>query len=278
LQANFPDFKTWLLLGDRVTSGDQTVFHHASKPDRFFKQSGISVIRDVVSGREVVFVGNGTPLGMPPLFAHGHLDAGSFWLSIAGQEFFVDPGTYLYQGGNQWRRYFRSTAAHNTVRVNRWDFTEQVADFMYGRPYRITTHELTSTAKRSTWRMAHDAYERLEPKVTFRRQVVMQKACGYFEFHDTLESVGNYFAELFFHLHPACQVRLNGHALSIQRDAVCLGMQIDTRLKINIYNGSETPLLGWFSKEFNHIEKTTTILCSGHFEGLTVLRNDIRTL
>ena len=104
------------------------------------KNSGLAVIRHTVHEKELIFVGNASPLGMPPLHAHGHLDAASFWLSVAGYEIFIDPGTYLYHSGGEWRRYFRSTAAHNTVRIDGKDFTKQTGDFMYGNPYSITFH------------------------------------------------------------------------------------------------------------------------------------------
>ena len=49
--------------------------------------------------------------------AHGHCDALSFELSINGLPLIVNSGTYQYENG-QWRNYFRSTKAHNTVSIS----------------------------------------------------------------------------------------------------------------------------------------------------------------
>ena len=49
---------------------------------------------------------------------HGHADALSVHLSIAGQEWLTDPGTFSYLEGEHTREAFRSTAAHNTLQVD----------------------------------------------------------------------------------------------------------------------------------------------------------------
>jgi len=66
---------------------------------------------------EMLVVLDAEPLGLPPLYAHGHADALSFRLSYGGHEFLIDPGTFCYYTPTLWRWYFRGTAAHNTVRL-----------------------------------------------------------------------------------------------------------------------------------------------------------------
>ena len=44
-------------------------------------------------------------------------------------------------------------------------------------------------------------------------------------------------------------------------------MEIDERLEVNGFCGCEDPLLGWYSKEFNQLEKTNSLVCSGRFNG-----------
>lgn len=57
-------------------------------------------------------------LGYLSLAGHGHADCLSFQLFKNGMGFLVDSGTYCYHTKPQWRYYFKSTAAHNTVEVN----------------------------------------------------------------------------------------------------------------------------------------------------------------
>jgi uncharacterized heparinase superfamily protein len=71
---------------------------------------------------------------MPPSYGHGHADALSFMLQADGRDVFIDPGTYTYTGDPDWRRYFRSTEAHNTVTVNNSDQSRQDGCFMWSNP------------------------------------------------------------------------------------------------------------------------------------------------
>jgi hypothetical protein len=57
-------------------------------------------------------------LGYLNIAAHGHSDLLSFFLSINGNPIFVDSGTYCYRYDQKYRNYFRSSLAHNTVRIN----------------------------------------------------------------------------------------------------------------------------------------------------------------
>ena len=49
--------------------------------------------------------------------AHAHADALSVEVRYGGVDVLADPGTYCYHGEPEWRSYFRSTIAHNTVEV-----------------------------------------------------------------------------------------------------------------------------------------------------------------
>lgn len=57
--------------------------------------------------------------------SHGHYDALGFEMAAFGHDLIVDPGRYTYNensgDGCNWRRYFKSTAAHNTVVVDGLD-------------------------------------------------------------------------------------------------------------------------------------------------------------
>ncbi|MGE7592971.1 alginate lyase family protein [Peribacillus frigoritolerans] len=48
---------------------------------------------------------------------HSHNDQLSFELNVDGEDFIVDPGTYIYTSDYKMRNLFRSTAMHNTVQI-----------------------------------------------------------------------------------------------------------------------------------------------------------------
>ena len=53
-------------------------------------------------------------------------------LRAFGTDVLVDPGTYDYFTHPEWRRYFRSTQAHNTVEVDGLDQSQQLGLFLWG--------------------------------------------------------------------------------------------------------------------------------------------------
>jgi len=68
---------------------------------------------------------------------HGHYDALSFEAYARGRALVVDPGRFTYsEHGGNWRRWFKGTAAHNTVCVDGLDQTP----YRRGKPKGPTAH------------------------------------------------------------------------------------------------------------------------------------------
>ena len=108
---------------DAVT--EETVVH--------FPESGYSVLR-ADGGRSTLALFDHGPHGMAPSYGHAHADALSLLLYRHGEPILIDPGTFTYTGPADWRRYFRSTAAHNTVTVNGRDQAAQETAFQWSAP------------------------------------------------------------------------------------------------------------------------------------------------
>jgi len=112
------DEKSFWLLGPRAFSHLCACPDARSEARRAFPSGGYYFLRSSVGNVNVRILFDCGPLGMPPLNGHGHSDALSFILYVNGRAVLIDPGTYTYYASSAWRDYFRSTAAHNTVRVD----------------------------------------------------------------------------------------------------------------------------------------------------------------
>jgi hypothetical protein len=66
---------------------------------------------------------------------HSHSHALSMIARLGDEDLLIDPGTFTYTGEPRWRRWFRGSAAHNTVRVNGLDQAPQNRPFSWvGKP------------------------------------------------------------------------------------------------------------------------------------------------
>jgi hypothetical protein len=81
---------------------------------RSFSNSGFYVLR---TPDQYLFVDAG-PVGGRGTGAHGHNDCLSFEWHARGRPLLTDSGTYVYSASREARNWFRSTAAHNAIRVD----------------------------------------------------------------------------------------------------------------------------------------------------------------
>lgn len=267
-----PDVKTLLLLeeGDLDRKGGAGSADRA-KPHRefeYFSDAGIAVNRVRKESREILFIGNSGPLGLRPLAGHGHADALSIWLSVNGRPILIDPNTYLYHGGGKWRDYFRSTAAHNTIRVDGMDQAAMISEFMFDVPYSAEGRIEGRADGVEKWSGSHDGYSRLPDAVIHKREVNMSEHGTNLEIVDIIEASGSHDVECFFHFHPACSVTIQGRKVEVRRGEVLLQFFLDPKWSNSeILYGSENPLGGWYSPKFNHLEKTNTLVLRASTRG-----------
>lgn len=245
----------------------------------YFNNAGLAIIAHRKCEKEVLFVGNSGPLGLPPLGGHGHADALSFWLSINGQPIFVDPGTYLYHSGGKWRRFFRSTVAHNTIQIDEKDQSEQLSDFMFGDFYEIHGVHWDENDDMVFWGAEHDGYRRLADPVIHRREVTYLKEDHSFMIVDLLKCRGRHDVKLLFHLHPNVTVRTQADSTyRLSAGTFSIILRVDNKLQGQIFSGSEDPLMGWYSRGFNHLERTNSLVFKKNISGNSVLRSEVKVL
>ena len=125
--------------------GRPVVTGRPRRAPQVFPDAGITLLRtSPEDGPEIWCRCDGGPHGFLSIAAHAHADALSVEVRHDGVEVLVDPGTYCYHGEPQWRSYFRSTLAHNTVEV---DGANQSVE---GGPFLWSQHASTEVTRADT--------------------------------------------------------------------------------------------------------------------------------
>jgi hypothetical protein len=245
-----------------------------------FPDGGYCVLATERGGEdEIVIVFDAGPLGLPPLHAHGHADALSFWFSYGGQEFFVDPGTYCYHNSNVWRSYFRGTAAHNTIRVDGEDQSVPGGTFLWHQAADCRIEHFEDTDDCAAVGGFHDGYQRLQDPVIHRRSLRLFKASRTLVITDRLQCQGTHDVELFFHFSEKCQVRRVGPGSfeASNRDK-SIHIRVDPRLKPDLYHGCEKPIAGWVSRSFGVKEPSFTLVARAAAIGASQFLTEISAI
>ena len=107
----------WLLGAAALRGFDNLAAQAPAHTSRAFDTSGYYVMRDTWTEDANYLLLDCGPHGSLSC-GHAHADALSFELAARGRTLIVDPGTYTYTGAAEWRDYFRSTAAHNTLTID----------------------------------------------------------------------------------------------------------------------------------------------------------------
>jgi uncharacterized heparinase superfamily protein len=162
--------------------------------------TGYAVIRESVSKSVLIF--DCGPLGPDYQPGHGHADILSYELSLHGQRVIVDTGVSSYELGPE-RHYERSTAAHNTVRVDEVEQAEIWAGFRVGRRPVVSPVHFGEIEGCQFVRGEHAGYKHLN--VLHSRAIIRLTNNSWF-FVDTLSGKGTHKIESFVHFHPAIQL------------------------------------------------------------------------
>lgn len=124
---------------------------------RSFEAGGYTIVREARGGRRMHLVVDHGPLGYLSIAAHGHADAAAIVLDLDDEPVLVDPGTYLYHSGAEWRDWFRGTRAHNTLAVEGADQSVIAGPFNWSQK---ATGRLDGVGRGEDWALtaSHDGY------------------------------------------------------------------------------------------------------------------------
>ncbi|MCD6303687.1 MAG: heparinase II/III-family protein, partial [Planctomycetes bacterium] len=212
------------------------------------------------------------PLGYPATAAHGHADALSFTLRAFGMDVLVDPGTYDYYTYPKWRRYFRSTRAHNTIAVDGLDQSVIQGRFLWGKRARARCLLWQPGERDGKVVGEHDGYRRLADPVTHRRTIEFDGRARTVLVRDELLCRGEHDVEIFFHFAEHCRVvpaGANRFVADVGPGEVSI--QLDASLAVTVLAGSEEPPGGWVSRGYHRKEPATTLVGRRKITGQTQL-------
>ena len=192
----------WLLGNDGIARFDSLV-ETKPKVSSALPASGIYVLADHTAGQQLVF--DAGPLGSGRA-GHGHADALSVNLSIAGREFLTDPGTFSYVSADIDRNLLRGTGAHNTVRIDGVDQAEPDGPFGWRELPRVSLEAYHRGETFSLLVADHSGYQRLPGGVVHQRAIFEAKS-GFWFLRDVVRGGGQHELEQFWHFAPGLEVK-----------------------------------------------------------------------
>jgi hypothetical protein len=278
LKAGALDDKARWLLGPRADAEFADLDTNSTRlPMRqAFPDGGYYILgMEFDTPREIRAVVDAGALGYRSIAAHGHADALSFTLSVGGREFLVDPGTYAYHTQEAWRRYFRGTSAHNTLRVDGLDQSEQGGNFMWTRHARVGCALWLSSTDKDSFEGWHEGYARLEDPVKHRRLIELDKEAAHLLVEDTVEMAAEHELELFFHCAEGCSVEETADGYLLGRDGIAVRLRLPANGTSEVLRGSVAPMAGWVSRRFDRRAPTTTIVWRAKLSSSVQLRTEL---
>jgi hypothetical protein len=214
----------------------------------FYKDAGVAIFRDGWFTQNPFF------LMMTAAFhsrVHKHADDLSFIMHVGSTDFLVDSGKYNYNEEDPYRKYFRSSMAHNTISVN-------------GASYPIESNQIGKSSIQSFGHnhegafvtASHDLYKDIHIQRT-----LMYAKIGFVLIHDQITSEKKHVYSQNFQI--GSDVKMIQHPDHILLKSTKTKDQINlvqlTPGSFSIYTGSENPIQGWLSKKFNKKTPISTV-------------------
>jgi hypothetical protein len=193
----------WLLGEQGVAEWDRLQTQQRSMASASLQSAGLHLL--VTSNPISQLMIDGGPDGVQGK-GHGHADALGICLQSAGHALLIDPGTFEYVGDGKERDLFRSTAMHNTLRVDDESQSEPAGPFAWKQLARAKTEQWINGEHFDLFVGSHDGYGRLPSPVVHQRWVFSSKS-GFFLVRDLAQGSGKHRLDIDWHLGPEMRMR-----------------------------------------------------------------------
>jgi hypothetical protein len=240
----------------------------------FYPQEGHFYFKGATqAGKEVYAHFDAADLGFLSIAAHGHADALSFFLNIDGFPFIVDPGTFTYHTHPEWRKYFISTAAHNTISINNANQAKQAGPTMWLQHYTCKVLESKITAESQKVKASHNGYKKMGVEHTRTMDYVVGEQKFILEDQLNITGVQDTVVKQFFHLHPKVQLTKREDALyELSRPGDVnekILLHLDPTLQWTLVVADENSPAGWYSPSFMAKQKGKVLIGTTNIQAST---------
>jgi hypothetical protein len=247
----------WFEYGDR---DDGCVLSPPTRFDCPPANDGLCIIADaghaVFSHASLKAFVRGGNFGFPDIAAHAHCDQLSICIAYGEMEILTDSGTYCYHSDENWRRYFKGTTAHNTIRVDEQDQAE------YAGPFLWKTHAdakiESSSLNPPMVRLSHNGYLRLPDPVLHSREIQFGTPFPILILDEIGGQTSDHSYELVYNFGPGMQVILRNQSeneceLAINSPAmppVRMSISSDIPISTMLHFGDDSVPAGFYSRRF----------------------------
>ncbi|NJN52810.1 MAG: hypothetical protein HC809_14690 [Gammaproteobacteria bacterium] len=215
-----------------------------------FPHTGYTILRSRLQSQQQIGFDHGS-LGLAPMHAHGHADALSVTWRTKDRDLLIDPGTFTYTGDPEWRHYFRSTRAHNTVTVDGRDQSTQRGPFIWQPTYSAMLKTLPANGL-SVLLGSHDGYRSMD--VHHWRGLIYNHEDRLIVW-DYITGADSHDISLWWHF--GVPVELQGDVVIGANDG--LAMHIAGASTITLSRGLRQPATGWRSSTYGQKEPTPAL-------------------
>lgn len=193
------------------------VLARAPEAKHSFPQTGYFIYEDEL----LYMIWDGGRIAPDYLPAHAHADVFTFELSVSGEKLVVDSGTFQYAAGEM-RDYVRSTAAHNTVCVDRTDQAECWGSFRVARRYAPAGVKAERLGSRIRYEGTFSGYaELIGDNIKHTRIVSIDPHLRELTIDDHITGKGEHLVESWLHLVPGASVIIDGEYATLRYKDVC---------------------------------------------------------
>jgi hypothetical protein len=266
--GEFSEATLWLLGPEAWSLFKAVPVHTNCELSKSYPQAGYFVHRSGWGSADSHLVFDCGGLG-DPSGGHGHADSLSFTLFCGGRDLLIDPGTSVYNCQPEYREYFRSTAAHNTVVVDGISQSRTRGTFAWKSKAAARLRSQFSLQDIEYVDGEHDGYAGRGNGITHRRRVIYIRP-NYWIVLDELRGTGEHQFDFLYHFGQESKLNVFGDENRGEVD--CRGSSGKAGLQLFLYAsdsiradavcGQQRPIQGWSSERYGERRPSSVLRAS----------------